>query len=196
MNLYKDGLIKKKVWVFLNSYSFASQINHNTILHCVESRLHKCTQRICQKQMRRGFSALSETNAKFFPKNAIKKIYLYFNYTKPKDLCFELAFMLRGFNVLQLSWDHFSRVVFPYPRKTRKSCLKLWPTRFTVCYTTARLALSLPSAYKVPLAVIYDCLVNVYYTDMKQENTLPSIPTNTELKQRHMKHLHYGHTGR
>lgn len=65
----------------------------------------------------------------------------------------------------------------------------------SVCCTTARFALSLPSAYKVPLAVICDCLVNVYYTDMKQENTLPSIPTNTELKQRHMKHLNYGHTG-
>lgn len=43
----------------------------------------------------------------------------------------------------------------------------------SVCCATARLAPSLLSAYKVPLAVIPDCLVNVYYADMKQENTFP-----------------------
>lgn len=58
-------------------------------------------------------------------------------------------------------------------QEQKKTCLRFSPILLKACCSTARFALSLLSAYEVPLAVIPGCLVNIYYTDMKQENTFP-----------------------
>lgn len=71
----------------------------------------------------------------------------------------------------------------------------LWPGLLITCYTTAMLVPFLHSAYKVPLAVISNCLISIYYVNTKQENNFPSFSTKTELKQGQMKWLLYGYTG-